>query len=586
MDKKIIRIGNASGFWGDDLNALKRQIDGGNLDYITSDYLAEITMGILMKQNLKDPSMGFVYDFIEQFDEVLDSIVESNTKIITNAGGINPIGLAEKLNELVLKRGKKLKIAAITGDNISDRIDEFYPGKSKLENMETGENFLKVKERILSANLYLGVNPVLEALKSGADIIIAGRVTDTAITLAPMIHEFGWKLNDFDKLASGIVAGHIIECGTQSTGGNFTGWQDVKNWNNIGFPIIEVEETGEFTVTKHENNGGLVSIGTVKEQLLYEMGRPDEYISPDVIADFSSIHLEKTGENRIRISGTKGYAPTEFLKISISYSGGYKASGTIIIAGDDIQKKAETFESILWNKLNMEFEEKKSDLLFGTVHNNIYKEGYLRFSVFDTDKKKIEKFSKTISALILSGPAGVAVTGGRPKVQEVLGYWPALLSKKLITANTIILSGKDIPKKIENISSETGFESKIKGETSPNSLVSQDNKEGITEINNTKGIRISDLAYTRSGDKGDMSNIGVIALDEEKYEILKRHLTPDYIKEVFKDVCKGKVIRYEIDNLLALNFLLEGSLGGGGARSLSSDPQGKLYAQRLLTYYL
>ena len=338
--------------------------------------------------------MGYVYDFIDQFDEVIDKISKSNTKIITNAGGINPIGLAEKLNELILKRGKKLKVAAITGDDITERINDFFPEISKFENMENGENFLTVKDKILSANLYLGVNPVLEALRSGADIIIAGRVTDTAITLAPMIYEFGWKLNDFDKLASGIVAGHIIECGSQSTGGNFSGWKNVKDWNNIGFPIIEMEETGIFTVTKHEKNGGLVSLGTVKEQLLYEMGKPDEYISPDVIADFSTIKLQETEKNRVKVTGATGYSPTDFLKISMSYSGGFKASGTIILGGDKIKEKAKIFERILWDKLDMDFDEKTCDLLSGKLYNNTYSEGYLRFSVFDKKQKKDRKILK------------------------------------------------------------------------------------------------------------------------------------------------------------------------------------------------
>jgi len=583
MDKRTIRIGNASGFWGDDLKALKRQLEGGNLDYITSDYLAEITMGILMKQKKKDASKGYVYDLIGQIDEVLDLLVESKTKIITNAGGINPLGLAEKLNDLIKKRGMKLKIAAITGDNITDRLDEFYPDKSDLKNMETNEPFSKVKDKILSANLYLGVNPVLEALKSGADIIIAGRVTDTAITLAPMIHEFGWKLDDFDKLASGIVAGHIIECGSQSSGGNFSNWKKVDNWDNIGFPIVEIEENGEFTVTKHENNGGLVSIETVKEQLLYEMGRPDEYISPDVIADFSSIKLEATGKNRVKVSNTRGYAPTEFLKISMSYSGGYKASGSIILGGPNIEEKAKVFENILWNKLNIDFKEKKSELLFGKKYNDEYAEGYLRFSVYDEKKENIEEFSRSISALILAGPAGVAVTGGRPRVQEVLGYWPALLPKKLIKSKVSVFTDNNEIEEINNISSETGFEEKdITRESKVSIAFSNDSIE--TTKKKQEKIKISDLAYTRSGDKGDTSNIGVIAYDREKYEILKKYLTPNLMKEIFKDVCKGKVIRYELDNLLALNFLLEASLGGGGARSLSADPQGKLFAQRLLTF--
>lgn len=583
MGKNILKIGNAGGFWGDDLSALKRQVYGGDLDYITSDYLAEITMGILMKQKLKDKSMGYVYDFLFQLEEVIEIVIKKGVKIITNAGGMNPSALALKIREMGEKRGLSFKVAAIDGDDIFNEIESIYPEKEDLKNMENDLDFKGVKDKLLSANVYLGVQPVINALESGADIIVTGRVTDTAITLAPMIHEFGWKSNDWDKLSSGVIGGHIIECGSQSTGGNFTDWKDVKLWENIGFPILEVERDGTFTVTKHDGTGGIVTCNSVKEQLLYEMGDPKEYLSPDVIADFTSINIEDVGDNRVKISGITGKPPTKFLKVSASYLEGYKASGSILVGGFHVRQKAKIFKDIFWKKLGLDFEKKETELLC-RKDSDEYNKTILRFSVYDKDKEKIVKFGKEISTLILSGPAGAAVTGGRPDPRTVIGYWPTLINKELINSRVKILKTDSNEIKETEVTSRTGSEIDYKNRQDFDKLVS--GKQPYKPVKNSKKVFLKDICIARSGDKGDTSNIGVIAKNKVIYKCLKKYLTPDVVKNMFKKVCKGKVVRYEVKNLLAFNFLLEESLGGGGAKSVYIDAQGKLYAQELLSNFL
>jgi len=577
MEKDLIRIGNAGGFWGDDLSALRRQIEDGELDYITSDYLAEITMGILMKQKMKDPNMGYVYDFLFQIEEVLELIVEKGVRIITNAGGINPEALAKKIADSAKSKGLNLKVAAVTGDDILNRINELVNSGEKMTNMETGEDFKLIKNSVLSSNVYLGVSPVVKALSEGADIIVTGRVTDTAITLAPMVYEFNWKLDDWNRLASGVVGGHIIECGSQSTGGNFTDWRKIKFWDNIGFPVLEVKEDGSFVVTKHKNTGGIVSEDSVKEQLLYEMGDPKNYLSPDVTVDFSSISLKEISENRVEVSGVKGYPSTKFFKVSTSFENGFTAAGSILIGGTDNKSKADVFDKIFWEKIGCEFEKKNSEILGSTEDTGSFSKAILRFSVYDHDKEKIAKFGSEISTLILSGPAGAAVTGGRPKPRMVIGYWPSLIKKTNISSNIIVYDA-DSGQKYFKVESVTGYERDI------NTMQKEAQDEEIQYDSDAGGseILLGRLCLARSGDKGDTSNIGVIARNDVIFEILKRYLTPQKIKEIFSDVCHGIVTRFTLENLNAFNFLLEESLGGGGGVSLLSDPQGKLYAQRLL----
>ncbi|HUK63728.1 MAG TPA: acyclic terpene utilization AtuA family protein, partial [Dongiaceae bacterium] len=332
---KLIRIANAGGYWGDDLTQFKRQAELGPVDYVTLDFLAEITMSIMQKQRSRDPRLGYARDFVAQVAETLPTLVERDIRVISNAGGVNPLACRGALLEMARGRGVDLDVAAVVGDDLLERLGELNAAGVTLDDMDTGERFAAIRERVSSANAYYGAWPVVEALRSGAQIVVTGRCTDTGITLAPMIHAFGWKPGDWDRLAAGIVAGHIVECGAQSTGGNFTDWRQVHRFDTIGYPVIEVYEDGSFIVTKHPGTGGLVTVRTVKEQLVYEMGDPRGYITPDVVADFGSIRLEPAGRDRVRVWGVTGRPAPPSLKVSASYFDGYKASGSIIISGPD-----------------------------------------------------------------------------------------------------------------------------------------------------------------------------------------------------------------------------------------------------------
>jgi hypothetical protein len=587
MKKNKIRIANAGGFWGDDLNALRRQLEGGEVDYITSDYLAEITMSILRKQQLKNPKLGYISDFVDQMTDVAELLLEKKVRMITNAGGINPLGCAQAILQNLAKKGVNLKIAIVEGDNIYEQISSFYPDKANFKNMETGEPFSNVQSKLQSANAYLGVPPLLKALETGADLILAGRVTDTSITMAPMIYEFGWKLNDWDKLASALVAGHIIECGAQSTGGNFTDWHLIKNWENMGYPIVEVNDDATFVVTKHNNTGGMVSLNTVKEQLVYEMGSPSNYISPDVVADFLSIQLAEDGENRVRVSGIKGKPSTKFLKVSMAYEDGYKATAAIMISGPNAKDKAEIFVDAFWKRLGIDFEKKNAEFIgYNACHKNlaadiIPNEIYLRFNVFDKDPNKLETFAKSIAPMILSGPSGVCVTGGRPSPMGVMTYYPTLVPKSLIETKVSRLNLQGEIVESHKISSITGFEEEMDFPEITRQVSNA--KPTKPEMNRQlKIVKLKQICLARSGDKGDMANIGVVARNKDIYDYLKEFLTADLVKFWFSELCKGKVIRYELDNLNALNFLLEESLDGGGTKSLMIDAQGKTFASALL----
>jgi hypothetical protein len=588
--KKSIRIGNAGGFWGDDLQAFKRQLQTGNLDYLTMDYLAEITMSILRKQQMRDPEAGYIVDFVDQVIENVDLIESSGTRIVTNAGGINPAGCAEKINTELKKRNRKLRIAVIDGDDLTAEIDHLFPEKADFRNMETDESFGSIRQKVQSANVYLGIIPLLKALESDAAIIITGRVTDTSITMAPMVHEFGWKIDDWDKLAGGLVAGHIIECGAQATGGNFTDWQRIESWNNFGYPIVEMFADGKFDVTKPDHSGGMVSVDTVREQIVYEMGDPSAYISPDVVADFTSFQVMEAGKDRIRVSGTRGYPPTHFLKVSMAYEDGYSASGNLIISGPGARAKAEKVRDMFWERLGEKFTKQRTEFIgLNATHLNLSEplepsEILIRFSVYDSERKKLEKFSRQIAPLILSGPPGLAVTGGRPRITGVMTYWPALISKKWINCRVSLLDEEGKTENQHVLNQVTGFESDQV--TSRGEVQVAEDPEISSQPGGTEKIRLMDLCLARSGDKGDTANLGVLARSREIYNFLKEHLSAGRVKNMFSEHCRGKVVRYELDNLNALNFLLFQALDDGGTRSLRIDAQGKTLAQAFLNQKL
>ncbi len=445
--KEKIRIASGQGFWGDLLEAPYHQVTKGPIDYLVMDYLAEVTMSILQKQKKKNPEHGYARDIPELMKKILPICIEKDIKIITNGGGVNPLSCALEVKKVANELGlKNLKIGVVLGDDILHRIDELISEGIHLKNMDTGESIFSIKDRLLSANVYFGAEPIVNALKQGAQIVITGRTTDTGLTLAPMIYEFGWTFDNYDLMAVGTVAGHILECGAQSTGGNFLGdWESIENFAEIGFPIAEAYPDGRVIITKHENTGGLVSIETVSEQLVYEIGDPENYITPECIADFTSIKLEQVDKDKVMVYDVKGKAPTEFYKVSAAYFDGYSAVGTLTYSWPKALKKAKLADKIIRKRLELlglKFDEIRTEFLgynacFGPlakeIDEDLMNEVVLRIAVRGKDYNAVERFGREIAPLVLTGPPSVTgFAGGRPKPAEVVAYWPALIPKNLV----------------------------------------------------------------------------------------------------------------------------------------------------------
>jgi hypothetical protein len=453
--KQKIRIAAGQGFWGDLPDAPVRQVEGGPIDYLMLDYLAEVTMSIMQKQKARDPKAGYARDFVPLMKRILPACVEREIKVTANAGGVNVRGCADAVIDVARELGLagKVRIGIVTGDDIMPRLDELLSRGIELRNMDTEEPLSTVRDRIQSANVYLGAAPMVEALQQGAQVVITGRATDTGLTLAPLMHEFGWAADDWNRLAAGTIAGHIIECGAQCSGGNCQyDWRNIPDLADVGFPIVEVSSDGTFVVTKHEGTGGCVNVPSVKEQLVYEMGDPHQYITPDVVADFTTIHLHDDGRDRVRVHGIEGRPATEFLKVSISYSAGFKAVGTLVYSWPDAYEKAAAADKILrarLDRLGLKFEHVLTEFvgasathgpLAGVPHADL-PEVQLRVGVRGQDRGAIERFTKEIAPLILTGPPGVTgFAGGRPKVEEIVAYWPALIPKSEIETSVEVLN--------------------------------------------------------------------------------------------------------------------------------------------------
>ena len=451
---KTIRIAGGQGFWGDLPEAPVQQVEGGPIDYLMLDYLAEVTMSIMQKQRSRDPAAGYAKDFVLLMRRILPACIERNIKVTANAGGVNVEGCAAAVREVARELGLagKVRLGIVTGDDLMPRLDELLSRGIELHNMDTGEPLSTVRDRIQSANAYLGAWPMVEALNSGAQIVITGRATDTGLTLAPLIHEFGWAADDWHRLASGTIAGHIIECGAQASGGNCQyEWRSVPSLANVGFPIVEAAPDGTFVITKHEGTGGWVIIPSIKEQLVYEMGDPREYITPDCVADFTTVHLEYDGRDRVRVFGIEGRPATEFLKVSISYSAGYKAVGTLVYSWPEAYEKAKVADRILrarLDRLGLKFDQVLTEFVgVNATHGPLageprgdLAEVQLRVAVRSEDRAAVERFTKEIAPLVLTGPPGVTgFAGGRPKVEEIVAYWPALIPKEEITPRVEVL---------------------------------------------------------------------------------------------------------------------------------------------------
>jgi hypothetical protein len=594
-----LRIGNAGGYWGDDPYALRRQVTGPiPLDYVSIDFLAEITMSILQKQLARDPAAGYARDFVSQIEPLLDEVLERGIRIITNAGGVNPRGLADALFEMASRRGLPLKVAVVGGDDLKGRIGELEKRGLSLDNMETGEKLGSYRDKILAANAYFGAMPVVEALEADPDIVLSGRVTDTGITLAALIHEFGWKPDDYHRLAQGIVASHLIECGAQATGGNFTDWEKVGSYVDVGFPILEFEPDGTFVLTKHPGSGGLVSLQTIREQFLYEMGHPQIYITPDAIADFTTMTVESDGLDRVRIRGATGSKPTDLLKVSVALEDGFKSSGSLIVSGPDAREKSRIFADVLWRRLDAELvreglaplEARHTELVGDDATHRALTPDHtpteilLRLSCRDHDRRKLEIFRKLLPGLILSGPGGVAVTGGAPAISEVVRYWPSLIPQDAAPASVEVWKQSEGTRKTL-VSRHclrwplTGGQPRAErplADPYPTSLLAGLSPSPVVEA------PLMRIAHARSGDKGDMANIGLIGRSAACYVWMRENVTAERVKAWFEGIAEGEVHRYLVPNLWALNFLLERSLGGGGTVSLHIDAQGKTYSQALL----
>lgn len=444
---RTVRIASGQGFWGDDLEAPVRQVQGGRIDYLMLDYLAEVTMSIMRKQQLRDPAAGYARDFVPLMERVFNDCVERDIRVVTNAGGVNPAECARAVAEAGRRAGVegRARIGVVTGDDLMDRLDDLIAAGHPLAHMENGEPLESVRHRVRSANVYLGARPIVEALRRGALIVVTGRSTDTALTYAPMAWEFGWPWDAYDLLASGVVAGHINECGAQASGGNCSAeWWTIPDLARVGFPIIEAGADGGFVVTRHPESGGVVNLRTVKEQLLYEMGDPASYITPDVIADFTTIRLAPAGADRVRVDGVRGGPPTPSLKVSVAYSAGYKAVGTLVYAWPDAAAKARAAARILrerLDRLGLVFDRVLVELVgWDATHGHLagepppdLPEVQLRVGVRGRDRSAVERFSREIAPLVLTGPPSVTgFAGGRPRVQEIVAFWPALIERTAV----------------------------------------------------------------------------------------------------------------------------------------------------------
>lgn len=447
---KTIRVAAGQGFWGDWIEAPIRQVEGGHIDYLVLDYLAEVTMSILQKQHSRNPEMGYARDFVTQVERILPAIADRGVRVVSNAGGVNPRACAAAIRQVADKAGlgNRIRIALVSGDDLLPRLDELVANGEPLSNMDTGRPLSDVRDSVQSANAYLGMQPVVEALDKGANIVITGRVTDTGLTLGPLVHEFGWPVDDWDLIAAGTVAGHILECGAQSSGGNLMrDWRKVRRLEDVGFPIVEATADGNFVVTKHPGTGGVVNIASVTEQLVYEMGDPKEYITPDGVADFTTIQLSRAGKDRVSVSGIRGAPRTDKLKVSIAYAWGWKAVGSLVYSWPDAYDKARAADRVLRKRLaalGLEFDQILTEYVgVDSTHGKLagppspdIAEVMLRVGVRSRERAPVERFTREIAPLVLTGPPSVTgFAGGRPQVEEIIAYWPALVSRELVESN-------------------------------------------------------------------------------------------------------------------------------------------------------
>ena len=582
----VVRIGGASGFWGDSSVGAPQLVQFGHVDYVVFDYLAELTMSVLAAARLKNPDLGYATDFVSvTMNAILKDVVANNIKIVSNAGGMNPHACAAALAAIAAEQGVSIRIAVVEGDDVLPLIPQLRDkGKDGIQELQSGA---PLPERLLSANAYLGAAPIKQALDAGAQVVITGRCVDSAVTLGVLMHEFDWTFDDLDKLAQGSLAGHLIECGCQVTGGLHTDWQDVPDWANIGYPVLQCSADGSFAVEKPPGTGGLVSVATVAEQLVYEIGDPANYLLPDVVCDFTQVQLAQVGDHQVAVRGARGKPPSSSYKVSATYAHGFRCSGQLTIVGMDAVAKAQrTGEAILTRTRRLLAEAGMKDYGDSLIevlgaescygpHKNAgvlaSREAVLRLTVTHGSKDALALFAREIAPAGTSWSPGTTGAGGRPSPSPMIRQYAFLLDKNALLP-AVVMDGEchDVTIHVNSAAEKTPEREAISQED----VVSLGD-DAIT-------VPLIQLAYARSGDKGDTSNIGIIARQSAYLPCIKASVTEATVAAWLAHLVKGKVTRYDLPGINAVNFVCEQALGGGGMSSLRNDPLGKGMAQILL----
>ncbi|MDF1803654.1 acyclic terpene utilization AtuA family protein [Thalassovita sp.] len=577
MSDRKLRIGCASGFWGDTPEAIGQLVSKGEINYLVFDYLAEVTMSLMARARAKTPEAGYAPDFVKALVPWLPEIKRQGIKVVTNAGGVNPRGCRDALAKAAAEVGIDLSIGVVLGDDLSARADDIRAAGQT-------EMFSDVAfpGDIWSMNAYLGARPIAAALDAGADIVITGRCADSAVALGPLMHEYGWGDDDWDKLSQGSLAGHLIECGPQGTGGNFTDWQDVPGWDNMGMPIVEVSEDGSFVMTKTPDTGGLVVPGSVGEQMLYEIGDPRAYLLPDVTCDWSGVTLEQVGPDRVLVKGGKGLGRTDSYKVSATHADGWRAVSTLTLAAIDAPAKAERVAEAILTRCRRIFRDRNmgdfrqvsvevlgAEAAYGANARALTREVVLKIGAVHDDRAALNIFAGEIAPMAISTAQGLTgFFAGRPKVQPVVRLF-SFLQDKADTPVAVEVDGKDVPVTVATKPVQ------LDPPAAPPADCRAPGSDAVK-------VRLVDLAWGRSGDKGDIANIGILARKPDYLPYIRSALSEEVVKDYFAHVCDGKVERFELPGSHSLNFLLHESLGGGGIASVRIDPQGKGFAQMLL----